>query len=159
MKNIIITFLFLIFGVIEISACKCDSFGSIGEIYSNSDIIGEITILKIYQNNPKKRIYKADISFQNIYKGNEIKTILVKGSIGDIQTPACEIELKVGEKYLIYLIKGKDNYYVSACTPKFLIGNKSEAFTYKTLDLQRQVLNYLHKNPQKLEFVFYFDDS
>lgn len=159
MKKIIITFFFLILGLTKLFACKCDTFGSIGENYSNSDVIGEITILKVYGNNSKKRTYKADVSFEKNYKGNALKTLTIRGLISDIKTPACEIELKSGEKYLIYLTRNKNEYFVSACTPKFLIGNKNESFKSKTIDLQRQALNYLKKNPQKIDFAFYFDDS
>lgn len=159
MKRTLFLFTFLIFGLIKIYACKCDTFGSIGENYSNSDIIGEITILKIYDSNSETRTYKADLSFQNIYKGNEIKTLTVEGEIGDIQTPACEMQLNLGEKYLIYLTKSENKYFVSACTPKFLIGNKDQIFNYKSVDLQRKALNYLKINPQNIEFAFYFDDS
>ena len=159
MKKTFFIFLFLILGLTKIFACKCGSFGSIGENYSNSDIIGEISILKIYDSNSKNRTYKVDISFQKIYKGSEIKTLTAEGVIGDIYTPACEIELNVGEKYLIYLSKHGNKYFVSACTPKFLIGNKDEVYNYKSVDLQRLALNYLKKNPQNFDFVFYFDDS
>ena len=159
MKKKILFSIFLFLSVVKIFACKCDSFGSIGENYSASDVIGEITVTKIYGNDLKNRTYKADISFDKIYKGQEVKSVVVSGVLGDIQSPACEFQIKVGEKYLIYLTKYDQEFQISACTPKFLIGNKNQNFEYSSINLQQKALEFLSKNPQTLEFVFYFDDS
>lgn len=167
MKKISIIF-FVLFQTF-VFACKCDQPGKVGIQFQEADFVGEIEILNITAKK-KSRSYIAEVSVAHVYKGREINRIEVLGKVGDIQSGACEVELKVGEKYLIYLSEaggeniwsmtssGKVNltqkYVVSGCTPKTLITNGS-----KYLETERKLLDYLRQNSLKHPQAFYFDNS
>lgn len=169
MKKLILLFLFLF--SVKTFACKCRSSGAIGMQYQNADFVGEIEINKVYGNNLKSRIYKADVSVLKIYKGKSFKTIEISGLIDDIQSAACEVDLKVGEKYLIYLSKndgdnvismttnrkslGSEKYTISACTSKTFISDIID----QKLQLERQVDEFLSKNEVELDQVSFLDES
>ncbi|QBO57969.1 hypothetical protein [Chryseobacterium salivictor] len=169
MKKLILLFLFLF--SVKIFACKCGNSGEIGIQYQNADFVGEIEITKIYGNNLKSRIYKADVSVLKIYKGKSFGTVEISGLINDIQSAACEVDLKVGEKYLIYLSKndgdnvismttnrkslGSEKYTISACTPKTFISDVTD----QKLKTERQVDEFLSKSKEKLNQVFFLDES
>lgn len=154
-------------------ACKCDSFGAIGLQFHNSDFVGEIEILKVYGQNNQERTYKVDVRTDKIYKGKSIQTIDVLGLPDDVNSAACEMDLKVGDRYLIYISKNEGdhiisyssdkqsgvsdsgNYLVSACTPKTLIFGTN----HKKLDLERQVNAFLTQNKSHLSQASFLDES
>lgn len=162
---------FLILMSVQIFACKCAGFGAIGMQYQNADFVGEIEITKIYGNDKKSRTYKADIAVLKTYKGNPVKTLEISGLIDDVQSAACEVELNVGEKFLMYLSKndfdnvismttsaknlGAEKFTVSSCTPRTFISGLPE----EKIDTEREVIGFLSKNQVKLDQAFFLDKS
>ncbi|MGV8915138.1 MAG: hypothetical protein ACOH1X_06790 [Kaistella sp.] len=156
---------------VQIFACKCANFGAVGMQYQNADFVGEIEITKIYGNDKKSRTYKADIAVLKTYKGNPVKTLEISGLIDEVQSAACEVELSVGEKFLIYLSKndldnvismttstknlGAEKFTVSSCTPRTFISEMQD----KKLETERQVLVFLSKRKEKLAQAFFLDKS
>ena len=149
MKKIIQLFAF-IFSV-NVFACKC-AYQSFGERFEKSEFIAEVEILKTYNidfnNGEDDRFYKADIKILKLYKGKKISSILVKGKVGKIYESACEIELKVGQKMLVYL-DTESNFGVSSCTPKTDLNNKN-------INPERKALEFLIAHRIKKTNVFYF---
>ena len=170
MKKIFVLFL-LIAGYATMLACKCSGLGMVGINFQKSDFVGEIEILKIRNSSSKSRTYLADVKVLKLYKGKEINTLEVHGLIGDIQSAACEVQIKQGQKFLMYL-SGNDGdtimsmttsgnnattgkyFTVSACTPKSEIKENS-----RTLALERAALEFLASNPSDLAQAFYLDNS
>lgn len=168
-----IAFLLVFFISVSLLACKCESFGKVGIQYHDAEFVGELEITKIYPSANKTRTYFAEVKTLKTYKGQAVSIIEVAGKIGDIRTPACEFELKPGEKYLFYLSKNdgnkiislttngpnsfssKKNYLVSACTPKTLISDEENL----KLVMERNAIEYLRTIPDNLSQVYFFEDS
>ncbi len=149
MKKILI--LFVLLNSFWVYACKCNQ-QSFGENFAQNDFIGEIEILKTYNISSKKnddeRFYKADIKILKLYKGKSISSIIIRGKIGEIFRPACEIEVKKGDRFLIYL-NSKDNFGMSSCT-------YTKNLSHKRIDDERKALYFLIKNKIRNTDSFYF---
>jgi hypothetical protein len=156
MKKILI--LFVILNSFLVFACKCNQ-QSFGENFAQNDFIGEIEILKTYNISSKtnddddddERFYKADIKILKLYKGKSISSIIIRGKVGEIFGPACEIEVKKGDRFLIYL-NTKDNYEMSSCTYTKILSDKR-------IDAERKALNFLIKNKIRNTNSFYFSGA
>ncbi|WP_312399951.1 hypothetical protein [Chryseobacterium sp.] len=148
--------LFLIIGVIQVSACKCVT-NTLVENYLAADVVGVIKILKVYDENDEQRTYKADVEFEKIYKGEQFKTLNIRGLIGDVSSGACETSVEVGEEYLILLSKYNNSYGISSCSPKYHVDPKKEKKNLKALE---KTFAYIDKNKFKfmgLEFTIGYD--
>ena len=119
-------------------ACKCD-YRSFGENFANNDFVAEIEILKVYNfgsnTDEDDRFYKADIKILKLYKGKFVKSILIRGKVDDIQGSACEVDVKKGEKFLIYF-NPEENFRMSSCTAAVGLNNSK-------IDKERKTLEYL----------------
>ena len=138
----------------SIFACKCD-YRSFGENFSNNDFVGEVEILKVYNVDLKTdeddRFYKADIKILKLYKGKPLESILIRGKVEHIFGPACEIEVKKGEKFLIYL-NLNENFGMSSCTPKIGLNNPH-------IDKERRAIELLMSHQITHTNSFYFSDN
>lgn len=149
MKKFIVFFALII--SVNVFACKC-AYQSFGERFEKSEFIAEVEILKTYNvdfnNGEDDRFYKADIKILKLYKGKKISSILVRGKVGNVYESACEIELKVGQKMLVYL-DTESNFGMSSCTPKTDLNNKN-------INIERKALEFLIAHKIKRTNVFYF---
>ena len=163
MKKIIQLFAFII--SVNVFACKC-AYQSFGERFEKSEFIAEVEILKTYNvdfnNGEDDRFYKADIKILKLYKGKEIKNIVIKGKLKTDQLEEfygggdCSVFAKKGEKFLIYLTKDND-FIMNSCSYK--VGLESSKIA-----LERKALNFLiekkHKKNEclhrRLEFKIIF---
>lgn len=125
----------------SIFACKCN-YRSFGENFANNDFVAEIEIVKVYnvdfKTDEDDRFYKADIKILKLYKGKPIQSILVRGKVGEIYGSACEVDVKKGEKFLIYL-NPEENFGMSSCTPTFGLDNPN-------INKERKALEFLISN-------------
>jgi hypothetical protein len=82
MRNFLL--LFAILFSVNVFACKC-AYQSFGERFEKSEFIAEVEILKTYNvdfnNGEDDRFYKSDIKILKLYKGKEIKNIVIKGKL------------------------------------------------------------------------------
>lgn len=149
MKKFIVFFAVII--SVNVFACKC-AYQSFGERFEKSEFIAEVEILKTYNvdfnNGEDDRFYKADIKILKLYKGKKISSILVRGKVSNIYESACEIELKVGQKMLVYL-DTESNFGMSSCTPKTDLNNEN-------INLERKALEFLIAHKIKKTNGFYF---
>lgn len=167
MKKINITgkilFLFLIlFSFSKGLACKCIS-QSIAKDYLDSGVVAIVSIDKTYENQSFERngmqvnMYKADVVFGKIYKGEKFLSLNIYGTTTHSRSGACEKLVRKGEKYLILLDKNQDGqYFVSSCSPMIKISSEAEIREYEN------IFAVLEKNRTKissLEFVQYDDSS
>ncbi len=135
----------------SIFACKCN-YRSFGENFANNDFVAEIEIVKVYnvdfKTDEDDRFYKADIKILKLYKGQPIQSVLVRGKVGEIYGAACEIGLKQGEKFLVYL-NPNENFGMSSCTPKINLENEN-------INKERNAIEFLinHKITNTNSFYF-----
>lgn len=117
-------------------ACKCID-QSVEVNFAKNDFVAEIEILKVYNvgsnTDEDERFYKADIKILKLYKGKFVKSILIRGKVDDIQGSACEVDVKKGEKFLIYL-NPEENFGMSSCTPAVGLNNSKIDKERKTLE-------------------------
>lgn len=157
MKRIIILFTFLL-GFNFFSACDCVS-NSLAENYNNNLIVAEITILNTYDNDIAKRIYKADVKFDKIFKGVPNKsTLTFSGLTGlspeDLLGDACEFGLQKGDKYIIFLKNTEE--IISTCTPHYRL-DKNDADKNK-ISAAENFFSFLGKETVKnYSFESYFE--
>lgn len=122
-------------------ACKCN-YQSFGENFAQNDFVAEIEIIRVYNvsstTDEDDRFYKADIKILKLYKGKSIQSILVRGKVGQIYGSACEVDVKKGEKFLIYL-NPEENFGMSSCTPTFGLDNPN-------INKERKALDFLISN-------------
>lgn len=154
-------FLFLLLSFIKVSACKC-VMNTFAENYLSADVVGVIKILKVYDENPEQRTYKADVEFEKVYKGTKFTTLNVRGLIGKAYSSACEKEVSPNERYLILLNGYNNSYSINSCSPM----SKLDAQPTKDEDLQLEKLSkafsYLEKNKLKFkgaQFSYYYDET
>lgn len=115
---------FLLFITLKLSACRCGS-ENIAQEYFDANLIGIITVTKTFDGSIKSNgddkydIYKAEIDFNQIIKGQKVNFLNVFGAkgkgINDYQ--GCSLALNSGEKYLVILKKDQNNeYWVDLCS-------------------------------------------
>lgn len=156
MKKILFL-LITLFNFSFVFACEC-IYRNIPQSYYEADIVAEITVLNIYGNNTTERTYKADVKFEKFYKGHTDKiTINVQGLIGDFEGSACDLELKKGTKYLIFL--DNDNVLpISSCTPHYKL-NDDNAYQSK-INAVESLFSFLKNTPLKNNiFTYYFEEK
>lgn len=159
MKRILIL-ITILSGFNFLSACDC-VFNSLAENYRVHFIVAQITILNTYGNNASERTYKADIKFDEIFKGvpNQ-STLTVSGltgvSLEGFRGDACEFGLKKGEKYLIFL-KNTDET-ISSCTPHYILNN--EKSTKSKITAAENLFAFLDKKTiENSEYASYFEEN
>ncbi|MBE4947702.1 hypothetical protein [Chryseobacterium culicis] len=142
--------LFLLFSIIQVSACKC-VYETLPQNYQSADFAGIIRILKVYDENIEQRTYKADIEIEKMYKRTIFKTINVRGLIGNSYSGACEVNVLPNERYLIFLNRYDNTSSISSCTPKSKLENKPTKAEKLWLKNQEKVFTYLDNH--KFSFI------
>lgn len=159
MKKIVILITFLL-GFNFLSACDCVPT-SLAESYNNNLIVAKITILKTHDNDPAKRIYKADVKFDKIFKGvPNGSTLTVSGLTGlspeNLLGDACEVGLQKGDKYLIFLKNTEE--IISTCTPHYRL-DKKDASKSK-IAAAENLFSFLGKDSvNNISFKSYFENN
>nr|WP_315026610.1 hypothetical protein [uncultured Chryseobacterium sp.] len=153
--------LFLLLSIVKVSACQClmDTFA---ENYLTADLVGVIKILKVYDEDPLQRTYKADVEFEKVYKGTKFTTLNVRGLIGNASSGACEKDVKPNERYLILLKGPSRNFSVSSCSPMSKLNEKPTKDEDSQLETLTKAFSYLDKNKFKfigLQFTYYYDET
>ncbi|WFB69676.1 hypothetical protein [Chryseobacterium sp. WX] len=153
--------LFLLLSIIKVSACKC-VYETLAYNYQNSEFVGIIRILKVYDENTEQRSYKADIEIEKVYKGAKtFKTMNVRGLIGNSYSGACEIDVLPNERYLIFLNQYNNTYSISSCTPKSKLENKPTKDEKLWLKNLEKAFTYLNNNTFRfigLQFTRCYDE-
>lgn len=159
MKKIVILITFLL-GFNFLSACDCVPT-SLAENYNKNLIVAEITILKTHDNDLSKRMYKADVKFDKIFKGvPNGSTLTVSGLTGlspeDLLGDACEVGLQKGDKYLIFLKNTEE--IISTCTPHYRLDKKDASKSKITA--AENLFSFLEKDPvNNISFKSYFEHN
>lgn len=118
----ILQILILLFST-GIFACDCDD-PNITEKFIESDFVAKAKIVKNYKNESSRELYKADIIINELFKGNELKSIYVAGrSDGGIGS-SCAIFIPENTELIIYARKNQDGKYsVGMCSGLLYLTN------------------------------------
>ena len=94
-------------------ACSCGST-NITSRYMVEDFIGivEINSINEAEHNQGKRLYKANIDSIQTFKGTVPDSIFVSGTVEMSYDGQCEVSVKPGQKWLLYLQKEENGHYV-----------------------------------------------
>ncbi|WP_312302319.1 hypothetical protein [Chryseobacterium sp.] len=160
MKKLSLLF-FILLSIIKVSACKC-IHETLPYNYQNSEFVGIIKILKVYDENTEQRTYKADIEIEKVYKGATFKTMYVRGLIRNSYSGACEINVQPNERYLIFLNKYNNTYSISSCTPRSALKNKPTKDEKSWLKNLGKAFTYLDNNKFRfigLQFTRCYDET
>lgn len=141
-----IIFLLLLFFQTSMFACSCMNFGNQFDSFSNSDLVADVTVEKVYPAEKKfeKQYYKVDLRYNKIFKGTATKTIYVNGSItvGGKRYgswTSCSLYLETGQRFIIFESKDKQGrYIIHYCSQriKYEPNNLRKNFSYKnTLEI------------------------
>ncbi|MBP2618095.1 hypothetical protein [Chryseobacterium jejuense] len=154
-------FLFLLLGILNVSACSC-VMNTLAQNYLEANVVGVIKILKVYDENPEQRTYKADVEFEKVYRGTKFTTLNVRGLIGKSSSAACEKEVKPNERYLILLNGSNNQYGISSCSPMSRLKDEATKDEDSHLETLSKAFSYLEKNKFKFkgaQFVYYYDEK
>lgn len=133
--------------------CSCEEPAT-SDRYMTSDFIGVVEIQQTKDTNfDKERFYLADLNAITTYKGVAPSQIRVSGTTQEVYSGECEISIKTGERWLVYLQKDKDgHFYLSHCSNPLQIsdstGNKLPLSDKESRDFKQ--LNFLKTNVPNL---------
>ncbi|SDJ33173.1 hypothetical protein [Chryseobacterium jejuense] len=154
-------FLFLLLGILKVSACSCAK-GTLAENYLEANVVGVIKILKVYDENPDQRTYKADVEFEKIYKGTKFTTLNVRGLIGKSSSAACERDIIPNQRFLVLLNGSNNSFTVSHCSAMSSLNVQPTKDEEAQLEKLSKAFSYLEKNKLKFkgaQFSYYYDEK
>ncbi|WP_218598761.1 hypothetical protein [Polaribacter sp. NJDZ03] len=114
MKKILHITLFLF--SIGVFACDCMP-PNLTEKYSKSEFVAKVKIVRNYSNENSKELYKADIIVEELFKGKNIKSIIIAGRSDGKIGSSCSMFIPENTELIIYTSKNKNgNYVVGMCS-------------------------------------------
>lgn len=137
MKHLLsIAFVFFSYGVF---GCDCN-FPNLTEKYISSEFVAAITITNIYLNEKDEHWYKADIEVNELFKGENLESILVYGRSDGGFGSSCDIFIPSGAKLIAFSKKNQNGeVYIDMCS----------GFLY--LDYNFQLRNPTKKSKKQIE--------
>lgn len=135
MKKILQITIFLF--SIGVFACDCDE-PKITEKFIESEFVANVTILKIYPNQKNEQGYKADIKINELYKGEQLKSIYVYGRSDNGIGSSCDIYIPTNTKLVAYARKNKDgNFGIGMCSGLLYLNKTNQNRQKRELDILR----------------------
>lgn len=133
MKKILQITIFLF--SIGVFACDCDE-PKITEKFIESEFVANITILKIYPNQKNEQGYKADIKINELYKGEQLKSIYVYGRSDNGIGSSCDIYIPTNTKLVAYARKNKDgNFGIGMCSGLLYLNKSNQKRQKRELEI------------------------
>ena len=133
MKNILQITIFLF--SIGVFACDCDP-PKITEKYIESEFVANVTIIKIYPNQKNEQGYKADIKINELFKGEQLKSIYIYGRSDNGIGTSCDIYIPVNTKLIAYARKNKDgNFGIGMCSGLLYLNKTNQKRQKRELEI------------------------
>jgi len=109
--------------------CVCDD-RTMTDKYIKSDFVAIVTIIKIYPNEKNSNFYRADIKINELYKGENLKSIYVYGRSNRYEIgTSCDIFIPVNTKFVAYADKSDLGFYsVGMCSGLLYLNNNRIKF-------------------------------
>lgn len=113
-------FLLFVFFISTYSlACSCMNFGTPFHAYSSSELVADVTFTKVYPDlkNKNSPYINVDLKYNEVFKGNAIKTIKVYGAIFEGKKiygswTSCSLGAKEGQRMIVFMKQDKDGLFV-----------------------------------------------
>jgi hypothetical protein len=132
----IIQIIVLLFSV-TMFGCICDP-PKITEKYIQSDFIAKVKIVKNYKNENSKELYKADIIISELFKGERLKSIFVRGRSDRNIGSSCSIFIPENTELIIYASKDKDGKYkIGMCSGLLYLSKSRSKSQNRELEILR----------------------
>ncbi len=133
MKKILQITIFLF--SIGVFSCDCNP-PKITEKYIQSDFVANVTIIKIYPNQKNEQGYRADIKINELYKGDQLKSIYVYGRSDNRIGTSCDIYIPENTNLIVYASKNKDgNYGIGMCSGLLYLNKTNQKQQKRELDI------------------------
>ncbi|WP_297336078.1 helix-turn-helix domain-containing protein [Algoriphagus sp.] len=146
MKKILHLSIFLL--SLRAFACDCNP-PDITEKFIRSDFVANVTILKIYPNKGNEAGYKADIQINELFKGENLKSIYIYGRSDNGIGSSCDMYIPANTKLIAYAIKNRDgNFGIGMCSGIMYL-DYSGYYKKKTLKTESE----LKKQKRELEIL------
>jgi len=154
MKNIFqITILLFSIGVF---ACDCDE-PKIKEKFIKSEFVANVTILKIYPNQKNEQGYKADIKINELYKGEQLKSIYIYGRSDNGIGSSCDIYIPKNTELIAYARKNKDgNFGIGMCSGLLYLNKTNQKRQKRELDILK---TFKKNNINSIYDIIYLEKS
>ncbi|REG76905.1 hypothetical protein [Algoriphagus antarcticus] len=154
MKKILQITIFLF--SIGVFACDCDE-PKITEKFIESEFVANITILKIYPNQKNEQGYKADIKINELYKGEQLKSIYVYGRSDNGIGSSCDIYIPTNTKLVAYARKNKDgNFGIGMCSGLLYLNKSNQKKQKRELEILKV---FKEKNINSTDKITYREKS
>lgn len=161
--RVCLLFLISLLSIQNAVACSCGAPNVTGR-YMVEDFIGVVAINSIEESEyyQEKRVYKAKLDSVQTFKGAFPDSVFISGTLEKSYVGQCEISVRPGQKWLLYLQQEKNGHYIlSWCdNPLFISGSSGEPTPFaEKAQNQIEKLTYLRKNFPNLhsEFRIYYD--
>lgn len=145
MKKLLL--LFAVIFSVHVFACVCGNWGKQFDSFSSAEIVADVTITKVYpilKGKYSDKYFKIDLKYNELYKGNPIKTMYVYGGL-HIKNKiygswtSCSLGAKVGQRLIIFQSKDADgNYVLHYCGHKIYSEHKKFAESKSLLKLIKE---------------------
>lgn len=123
MKNLFVVWFCLL--SLSSFACVC-GIQTFTEKYIKSDFVAIVTITKIYPNEKNSNFYRADIKINELYKGENLKSIYVYGRSNRYEIgTSCDIFIPINTKFVAYADKSDFGFYSVGMCSGLLYLNKN----------------------------------
>ncbi len=150
MIKYLFTVVLLFFGA-KSFACDC-AFNEPVHGFSTEEFVGHIKITKVYPNEGKSSVYKADIELLELFKGSKINSIFVRGrSDGKIGT-SCDVFYPEGSELVVTASRNSSGQLVfGMCS--FIIDLNAEGRSNQiNLDVIRTISKWDNTYSSNLEY-------
>ena len=133
MKKILQIFIF--FFSLGLLACTCDD-PKITEKFIQSDFVAKARIVRNYENESSKELYKSDIIIKELFKGEKLKSIYVGGRSDGKMGSSCSIFIPENTELIVYARKNEDGkYIVGMCSGLLYLNNRNLEKQKRELDI------------------------
>ncbi|SFT91351.1 Tissue inhibitor of metalloproteinase [Algoriphagus locisalis] len=122
-------------------ACVCEPVGLTGSFIS-ADFVAHIKIVEVYPNQNQDEIYKADIELIELFKGQKLTSIYIRGRSDGKMGSSCSVYFPKGSELVIAANSfGKEKYSFGACSYKINL-KKNYRNTRRNIEVLRAISAY-----------------
>ncbi|MCF0075484.1 hypothetical protein LZD49_33710 [Dyadobacter sp. CY261] len=137
------------------NACVCSHYKFMDK-YVRSDFVARVSIVKNFPNQGAALHYRSEIKIEHLFKGKNVKSILVEGSSDGKKRTSCDIFFKEGTKLLVYArLDSIGQYIFDMCSGYRVLSNPADNGEIREVEM----LNFLDRhNIRTTDKTFYSAD-
>nr|WP_295921805.1 hypothetical protein [uncultured Dyadobacter sp.] len=111
--------------------------------YVRSDFVARVTVVKNFPNQGSSFFYESNIVIKQLFKGNNVKSILIEGSSDGKKRSSCDIYFKEGTEMLVYAnLDSAGKYTFNSCSGYRVLNHSKFAGEGRELEM----LDFLDRN-------------